>query len=140
MIYSINHYAYASQLTYSQAANFFHQFVATLSAEGLIARLGIPASNFNTLKGLDGELTDYVSRTRKSAYTAQMQTYDALRKAMFDSVFYLLYALKSGDTDAKKATWDKVSDLISNYPIALKSLDYYIIDKPFLAQLLLSNR
>ena len=124
MIYSINHYAYASQLTYSQAANFFHQFVATLSAEGLTARLGIPASNFNTLKGLDGELTDYVSRTRKSAYTAQMQTYDALRKATFDSLWYLLYALKSADTDAKKATWQKVSDIVANYPIALKGLDY----------------
>jgi hypothetical protein len=124
MIYAINHYAYASQLTYSQAANFFHQFVATLSAEGLIARLGIPASNFNTLKGLDGELTDYVSRTRKSAYTAQMQTYDALRKAMFDSLWYLLYALKSADTDAKKATWQKVSDIVSTYPIAIKGLDY----------------
>ena len=124
MIYSINHYAYASQLTYSQAANFFHQFVVTLSAEGLTARLGIPASNFNTLKGLDGELTDYVSRSRKSAYTAQMQTYDALRKAMFDSLWYLLYALKSADTDAKKATWQKVSDIVATYPIALKGLDY----------------
>ena len=124
MIYSINHYAYASQLTYSQAANFFHQFVATLSTEGLTALLGIPASNFNILKGLDGELTDYVSRTRKSAYTAQMQTYDALRKAMFDSLWYLLYALKSADTDAKKATWQKVSDIVSTYPIAIKGLDY----------------
>ena len=124
MIYSITHYAYASQLTYSQAANFFHQFVATLSAEGLTAQLGIPASNFATLQSLDAELTDYVSRSRKSAYTAQMQTYDALRKAMFDSLWYLLYALKSADTDTKKATWQKVSDIVATYPIAIKGLDY----------------
>ena len=124
MIYSITHYAYASQLTYSQAANFFHQFVATLSAEGLTAQLGIPASNFATLQSLDAELTDYVSRSRKSAYTAQMQTYDALRKAMFDSLWYLLYALKSADTDVKKATWQKVSDIVTTYPIAIKGLDY----------------
>ena len=124
MIYAINHYSYSSQLTISQAANFFHQFVVTLSADEATTQLGIPTATFNTLKGLDDKLTDYVSRTRKSNYTALMQTYDALRKAMFDSVWYLLYALKSGDTDAKKATWDKVSDLISTYPIALKSLDY----------------
>ena len=124
MIYAINHYAYSSQLTISQAANFFHQFVVTLSADEATTQLGIPTATFNTLKGLDDKLTDYVSRTRKSNYTALMQTYDALRKAMFDSVWYLIYALKSADTDTKKATWEKVSDLISTYPIAIKSLDY----------------
>ena len=124
MLYSIDHYAYASQLTYSQAANFFHQFVITISADGLATQIGIPTNHFNAVKNLDAQLTDYVSRNRKSAYTAQMETYDALRKAMFDSVWYLLYALKSADTDAKKATWLKVSDLITTYPIAIKSLDY----------------
>ena len=56
MIYAINHYAYSSQLTISQAANFFHQFVVTLSADEATTQLGIPTATFNTLKSLDDKL------------------------------------------------------------------------------------
>ena len=53
-----------------------------------------------------------------------MQTYDALRKAMFDSGVLPSTPSRAPTPTPRRPPGDKVSDLISTYPIALKSLDY----------------
>ena len=110
-----------SNARYSQ---FCHYRMTELDKSKISADFGVPAETVADMQNMEERLADLVNSFRGSGQTAAMVDFDSDRDGKFRALWWIIKAAGTSSGESTRQAYNKVSPLLTTYPLSMCAEDY----------------